>query len=387
MNREPFSIHPTLQAHIDPLTEEEFRLLEESILAEGVRDPLVVWREENVLVDGHHRKAICDRHGLPYSVVYRSFKDIKEAKRWMRLNQLSRRNLDREERERWIKELKEEFPEMTQREIATAVKCSVGSVNAALNPAFKNEHEPTVNVIPAAAEIESLQRKLEEAEAARRSTEQRLSAVKSDLKLAKMALDATPEVVERDKDFLRNKLKEEQERHDAERKELIAALNEAQAKARQVEVQVQEVRVPVESPEALAKIAELKQAIDAKDLEIATLAHAGKSVEKLTRERDQLRKDIDKARRDNERSLTEARANAAFQDALRCAGVFSAAVEAIERLARDGVLYVEHMTSARQLLRNVAGTATHGMSVLDSCDAETRSGNVVSLHEARGGRS
>jgi len=138
---------------------------------------------------------------------------------------------------------------------------------------------------------------------------------------------------------------------------------------------------------SLAKIAELKQAIDAKDAEIATLAHAGKSVEKLTRERDQLRKEIDQARRDNERSLTEARANAAFQDALRCAGVFSAAVEAIEKLARDGALYVEHVNSARQLLRNVAGTATHGMSVLDSCDAETRSGNVISLHEARGGRS
>ena len=244
---------------------------------------------------------------------------------------------------------------MRQKDIAEKTGLKEPAISKIVHGNFPKESESTINAIPATAEIESLQRKLDEAETRAKKSE---------------AL-----------------VREERANADRQSRELTKALNEAQAKARQVEVQVQEVRVPVESPEALAKIAELKQAIDAKDLEIATLAHAGKSVEKLTRERDQLRKDIDKARRDNERSLTEARANAAFQDALRCAGVFSAAVEAIERLARDGVLYVEHMTSARQLLRNVAGTATHGMSVLDSCDAETRSGNVVSLHEARGGRS
>ena len=66
-------------------------------------------------------------------------------------------------------------------------------------------------------EVESLRRKLEEAEAARRSTEQRLSAVQSDLKTAKMVIETAPKNAERDKEFLRNKLKEEQERHDAER--------------------------------------------------------------------------------------------------------------------------------------------------------------------------
>ena len=57
MEREPFFINPALETYIHPLSDEEERMLEESILAEGVRDPLVVWREENVLVDGHHRKA------------------------------------------------------------------------------------------------------------------------------------------------------------------------------------------------------------------------------------------------------------------------------------------------------------------------------------------
>ncbi len=353
MGREPFFINPVLEAYIHPLSDEEERMLEESILAEGCRDPLVVWREENVLVDGHHRKKICERHGVSYQVAYRSFPDMDAAKAWMDLNQLGRRNLSKDQRDEMIRRLA--AAGVRQKDIAEKVGLTQQSVSHIVKGNTNNLYESQVNTTTPSAEIESLQRKLEEAEARAKKSE---------------AL-----------------VREERANADRQARELTRALNEAQAKAKQVEVQVQEVRVPVESPEALAKIAELKQAIDAKDAEIATLAHAGKSVEKLTRERDQLRKEIDQARRDNERSLTEARANAAFQDALRCAGVFSAAVEAIEKLARDGALYVEHVNSARQLLRNVAGTATHGMSVLDSCDAETRSGNVISLHEARGGRS
>jgi hypothetical protein len=352
MGREPFFINPVLEAYIHPLSDEEERMLEESILAEGCRDPLVVWREENVLVDGHHRKKICERHGLSFQVAYRSFPDMEAAKAWMDLNQLGRRNLSREQRDEMIRRLAASG--VRQKDIAEKTGLSKQRVGEIVNPkSTETGHVPAVNSISATDELEALRRQLEEAEGRAKKNE---------------AL-----------------VREERANADRQARELTRALNEAQAKAKQVEVREVEVRVPVESPEALAKIAELKQAIDAKDQEIATLGHAGKSVEKLTRERDQLRKEIDQAKRDNERSLTEARANAAFQDALRCAGVFSAAVEAIERMARDGMLYVEHMTSARQLLRNVAGTATHGMSVLDSCDAETRSGNVISLHEARGG--
>lgn len=359
MGREPFSINPALETYIHPLSDEEERMLEESILAEGCRDPLVVWREENVLVDGHHRKKICERHGVSYQVAYRSFPDMEAAKAWMDLNQLGRRNLTKEKRDEMIRRLA--AAGVRQKDIAEKVGLTRAGVASVIANGVEKQHVSAFTNYDLTVtaklkdEVEAMRRKLDEAEARAKKNE---------------AL-----------------VREERANADRQSRELTQALNEAQAKARQVEVQVQEVRVPVESPEAREKISELQQAISAKDREIATLVHAGKSVEKLTRERDQLRKEIDQAKRDNERSLAEARANAAFQDALRCAGIFSAAVEAIERLARDGVLYVEHMTSARQLLRNVAGTATHGMSVLDSCDAETRSGNVVSLHEARGGRS
>ena len=186
MTREPFSIHPTLQAHIDPLTEEEFRLLEESILAEGVRDPLVVWREENVLVDGHHRKQICDKHGLPYSVTYLSFPDIDAAKAWMDLNQLGRRNLTKEKRDEMIRRLASSGRH-TQKEIAQAVGLAKMRINQIVNESGSKETLQVPNVtnsdltvtVKLKDEVESMRRRLEEAEAARRSTEQRLSAVQS----------------------------------------------------------------------------------------------------------------------------------------------------------------------------------------------------------------
>ena len=54
-----FRIHPELRDYIRHESEEENAMLEQSLLSEGCRDPLVVWKEEGVLVDGHHRLEIC----------------------------------------------------------------------------------------------------------------------------------------------------------------------------------------------------------------------------------------------------------------------------------------------------------------------------------------
>lgn len=76
---------------IPPLSADEFGLLESSILAEGCRDPLVVWN--GVLVDGHNRHEICTRHGLPFRTVDKAFSDREAAMDWIDANQLGRRNL------------------------------------------------------------------------------------------------------------------------------------------------------------------------------------------------------------------------------------------------------------------------------------------------------
>ena len=85
------NIDPQFKSLIPPLAMEEFRLLEASILAEGCRDPLVVWN--GVLVDGHNRHDICTRHGIPFQTVFRDFTDRDAAMDWIDVNQLGRRNL------------------------------------------------------------------------------------------------------------------------------------------------------------------------------------------------------------------------------------------------------------------------------------------------------
>jgi hypothetical protein len=88
-------IDPDLQKFIRPLTEDEFRQLEENILAEGCRDPLVLWQKDNkyILVDGHNRFRVCQKHQLPFNYQVHNFQSLAEAKDWMINNQLGKRNL------------------------------------------------------------------------------------------------------------------------------------------------------------------------------------------------------------------------------------------------------------------------------------------------------
>ena len=54
-------IDPEFQSQIPPLTDDEFKQLEENILKEGkLISPLIVWG--NTLVDGHNRYAILKKH-------------------------------------------------------------------------------------------------------------------------------------------------------------------------------------------------------------------------------------------------------------------------------------------------------------------------------------
>ena len=92
-----FTIKKEFRDLIPPLADEEFTQLEQSILEEGVRDPLVVWGNNGskpVLVDGHHRWTIIRRKpSIKYRVVIRKFKGRDEAKLWIINNQRGRRNL------------------------------------------------------------------------------------------------------------------------------------------------------------------------------------------------------------------------------------------------------------------------------------------------------
>lgn len=86
-------IREELKDLIPPLTKEEYSMLEQSILKEGVRDPITIWN--GIIVDGHNRYAICQKHGLEFSTVGKDFANINEVKIWIIENQLGRRNLSK----------------------------------------------------------------------------------------------------------------------------------------------------------------------------------------------------------------------------------------------------------------------------------------------------
>ncbi len=85
-------VNEELKAYIDPLTPEEHEALERSILTEGCRDALVLWGD--VLVDGHNRYAICQKHGLPFQTVQNTrFQSIEDVHLWMIDQHLGRRSI------------------------------------------------------------------------------------------------------------------------------------------------------------------------------------------------------------------------------------------------------------------------------------------------------
>ncbi len=84
-------INESFRKLIPPLSSEEYAQLEENCKADGIRDPLVVWR--GTLIDGHNRYDIAQKHGLDYTVVEKEFEDENHVKIWMIRNQKGRRNL------------------------------------------------------------------------------------------------------------------------------------------------------------------------------------------------------------------------------------------------------------------------------------------------------
>ena len=91
-------IDPEFQNQIPPLTDDEYKQLEENILKEGkLLSPLIVWN--NTLVDGHNRYAILQKHPeICFSTMPLRFESREEVLAWICKNQLGRRNLTPEQK-------------------------------------------------------------------------------------------------------------------------------------------------------------------------------------------------------------------------------------------------------------------------------------------------
>ena len=85
---------PEMEQLLPPLSGEQFSSLENDILENGCYAPIIV-NEDMVIVDGHNRFRICEKHGLPYKMLVFSFVGLLEAKQWALDTQKGRRNLDK----------------------------------------------------------------------------------------------------------------------------------------------------------------------------------------------------------------------------------------------------------------------------------------------------
>lgn len=91
------TIDPEFRDKVPPMTEAEYRQLEENILKAGrVKVPITIWNDngKETIVDGHNRWSIVQNHPeIPYEVEEEHFADRYEAVVWICKNQLGRRNL------------------------------------------------------------------------------------------------------------------------------------------------------------------------------------------------------------------------------------------------------------------------------------------------------
>lgn len=91
MIKQEIIINEKFKHLIPPLKNEEYEQLTNNILADGCRDPLVLFG--SVLIDGHNRFAICTEHNIEFNVVQKHFESEDEAKLWIIYNQFGRRNI------------------------------------------------------------------------------------------------------------------------------------------------------------------------------------------------------------------------------------------------------------------------------------------------------
>jgi tetrahydromethanopterin S-methyltransferase subunit G len=159
------TVNEELKAYIDPLTSDEYEALERSLLAEGCRDALVLWGD--VLVDGHNRYGICQKHELPFQTVQNTFfKSMEDVHLWMIDQHLGRRS---------VSDFQRGVLALRKREILAERRASS---NAASNPHSDqtDSQESTSAITPAVADSqpqpERLNSREDIAKAARLSSNQ-----------------------------------------------------------------------------------------------------------------------------------------------------------------------------------------------------------------------
>lgn len=108
------------------LTQEEFNRLEQSILKDGMLDPIKVWEEPGtgkyIIIDGHNRCKILKKNNISlnywenYTIMYADELPTRnDVKRWMLEQQLGRRNLSEAEKYEIVQKFKSVFEQKAKK--------------------------------------------------------------------------------------------------------------------------------------------------------------------------------------------------------------------------------------------------------------------------------
>lgn len=109
-------IDQEFSSRLPKLNLDEYQRLEKNIIAEGCRDALVVWN--GIILDGHNRYEICQKHNMPFRVIERQFGSRKDALLWIIDNQFAKRNLTTWQKRELIEERLKLAPEQSDRQVA-----------------------------------------------------------------------------------------------------------------------------------------------------------------------------------------------------------------------------------------------------------------------------
>ena len=91
---EELTIDPRFRDILPNLTVEEYKTLRANCRADGkINEPIILWGDTQIIVDGHNRYKIAKECGLPFEIERRHFDSFDDAIAWAINNQFGRRNL------------------------------------------------------------------------------------------------------------------------------------------------------------------------------------------------------------------------------------------------------------------------------------------------------
>ena len=147
-------ILPEMAELLPPLSAEQLDALEADLIKNGCYAPIIV-NEDMVIIDGHNRQALCEKHDLPYTMAVFSFEDLLEAKQWALDTQKGRRNLEKWELGKIALKLKPE--------IEAKAKANMAAGGQNFRPSEAEEGSATLPTLPSDENAVDTRKELAEA--------------------------------------------------------------------------------------------------------------------------------------------------------------------------------------------------------------------------------